>query len=404
MHGWELELRKIKRAKRGKGRKYFFAFSVLLFTIFLAGLAVAACVDSDKGSSAYWAFGKVTYAGKTYNDFCKDAKNLTEYYCSAGKVSALFFSCPNGCISGKCKPKCSANSATVCFGGDVYWYDSCGGREAKKDECGSNECAQGACQGVPACTPKSSLTCYLGASWWVDSCGNLGQMVKNCSGNCENGECKAQPDNTLNIGWKCKDSSKMAYYVNGTWISELPCVLGCSNNSCNYPFRWDQPETKKKFIYPVLVQLAEIIFGAVATYGRALILMVGSTILIGESGIFHTYEWPEYGYDWATDFQEHYDKHVLKRNEFNRFLTSGEYKDICKDQINSKSFTTNRYRQTDGRFVSLDVTSNLVVIGTPDGKLVTCFIPQTGDELRDMYDKIKRGTWKPIPVFRIMVI
>ncbi|HIH09557.1 MAG TPA: hypothetical protein HA254_02695, partial [Candidatus Diapherotrites archaeon] len=339
------------------------------------------------------------------NDYYACSNNDVYSYNSCGEREDKAEECGAlGCSDGACniEDACTSRSSTACYSGDVYWYDSCGGREAKKDECGSNECAQGACQSAPACTPKSSVTCYLGASWWVDSCGNLGSMVKNCSGNCENGECKPSPANTLNIGWRCKDSSKMAYYVNGTWISELPCVLGCSNNSCNYPFKYTPPQTKKKAVLPVLVPLAEIIISRAAVYLSGFLLMVGSTILVNESGAFHSYEWPEYGYDWESDFDYHYNKHIkLIQDYYGGNVFQQGYKDICKDQINDNSVFTNRFRQNDGRFVSYNISSGLVVVGTPNGKIVTCFINDSEQYLKS---KLQSKDWKPIPSFKILII
>ena len=47
--------------------------------------------------------------------------------------------CPSGysCRDGRC---CLKTSSTKCYQGDVWWYDSCGYRSYKKEECGTSFC------------------------------------------------------------------------------------------------------------------------------------------------------------------------------------------------------------------------------------------------------------------------
>jgi len=40
---------------------------------------------------------------------------------------------------------CTPHLTYSCYGGDVYWYDSCGNREDKKEECGTLTCIGGVC-------------------------------------------------------------------------------------------------------------------------------------------------------------------------------------------------------------------------------------------------------------------
>ena len=49
-------------------------------------------------------------------------------------------SCPRGqmCQNGQCMPKCISHYSKVCYNDDVYWYNSCGSREEKYQECGAD--------------------------------------------------------------------------------------------------------------------------------------------------------------------------------------------------------------------------------------------------------------------------
>ncbi len=51
--------------------------------------------------------------------------------------------CQNGCSNDACI--CITHSYSTCYSGDSYWYDNCGNKEEKKEECGSKNCYNGAC-------------------------------------------------------------------------------------------------------------------------------------------------------------------------------------------------------------------------------------------------------------------
>ncbi|MFH2100800.1 MAG: Kazal-type serine protease inhibitor [Candidatus Micrarchaeota archaeon] len=88
-----------------------------------------ACDDSDKGTD-YFAFGVVTYDGKSYPDACKNGV-LTEYKCSDGQVGSVAYTCGEGCAEGRCtNQKCTDteygqtiySSGTVNLINDSGWF------------------------------------------------------------------------------------------------------------------------------------------------------------------------------------------------------------------------------------------------------------------------------------------
>ena len=69
--------------------------------------------------------------------------------CKSESYWLLDEDCSNGCSNNRCKQeekRCESEHEKKCYGGDVYWYDSCGDRGNRYDSCGSNEtCSDGRC-------------------------------------------------------------------------------------------------------------------------------------------------------------------------------------------------------------------------------------------------------------------
>lgn len=229
------------------------------------------------------------------------------------------------------------------------------------------------------------------------------------------------------MGWFCKDSSTMAYKVDGQWTNELECLFGCSDGKCKHPIEWDASSNtvQRKSLMPTrndsirpqgfqlllgAVALAEFIFPRYVTQASGFVVGFGTLVLANVSGVFTLTNWPDYDGDWYNEpeFEKHYIKHFEEFTElygYGEKLTSAQYKDICRNQINDNSLSTNRFRQTaDGRLVSLNISTNLVVIGSPDGKIITCYIPKTEEQIKELYTTVLRGTWKPIFHFKILIV
>jgi len=100
-----------------------------------------------------------------------------------------------------CGPVCVSQHYSSCYRGDVYWYDSCGGREGRKETCASDEeCSLGNC--VAACVS------YEGDSCGGSSCVNPGTY--SCDGSCTGKSNK--PANTPCGGDKVCDGSGSCLY------------------------------------------------------------------------------------------------------------------------------------------------------------------------------------------------
>jgi hypothetical protein len=68
--------------------------------------------------------------------------------CSTGKCFYISKeTCPNGCTNGVCdNPTCTPNASSKCYNNDVYWYNSCGAKGTKKQECGTPGCSGTKCK------------------------------------------------------------------------------------------------------------------------------------------------------------------------------------------------------------------------------------------------------------------
>jgi uncharacterized protein YcfL len=68
-----------------------------------------------------------------------------------------------------CYGSCISHDSSTCYANDVYWYDSCGVREEKRQECGAPGCTGNTCDS--SCSSHDSSTCYANDVYWYDSCG-----------------------------------------------------------------------------------------------------------------------------------------------------------------------------------------------------------------------------------------
>jgi len=96
---------------------------------------------------------------------------------------------------------CKSHAQTQCYGQHVYWFDSCGHVEEKKEYC-QNGCENGFCKENKEgenCTSNAEAKCYEGHVYWYDSCGSKEEKKEYCQNGCENGACKAS------AGTKCGD-------------------------------------------------------------------------------------------------------------------------------------------------------------------------------------------------------
>ena len=113
---------------------------------------------------------------------------------------------------------CTSHSTYGCYGGDVYWYDSCGVREEKKEECGTFVCIGGVC--VFSSIYQETADTYAFTDDWAGSSNCNFDWNKFKDGNwntylstaTKSGACAGQATMTYNkpIGatsviWKVKD-------------------------------------------------------------------------------------------------------------------------------------------------------------------------------------------------------
>jgi len=94
----------------------------------------------------------------------------------------------------KPKPECESHNYSKCDSGHLYWFDSCGSRQEKKQYC-EKGCSGETCLGE--CKSQAEARCYGDSVYWFDSCGNKQDKKEYCNYGCENGFCKTQrPEKT----------------------------------------------------------------------------------------------------------------------------------------------------------------------------------------------------------------
>ena len=119
---------------------------------------------------------KVCVEDEVYSlDPCTGQKTLEEA-CAAPKI----------CLDGECT-ECKSHASKKCSGGDVYWYDSCGQKEDKYKDCGSQSCSSGACKSVSS---SCHCDCYCTCSGACNFSSKCDADYSCAAGGCE-GSCKA---------------------------------------------------------------------------------------------------------------------------------------------------------------------------------------------------------------------
>ncbi|MCX6817510.1 MAG: hypothetical protein NTU57_01490 [Candidatus Aenigmarchaeota archaeon] len=95
---------------------------------------------------------------------------------------------------------CKSHAEMKCYGEHVYWFDSCGHKEEKKEYCTSG-CENGFCKTKEGCTEHAEAKCADGHVYWYDSCNGKEDKKEYCQNGCENGACKGGTEKTcLNEG------------------------------------------------------------------------------------------------------------------------------------------------------------------------------------------------------------
>lgn len=141
-----------------------------------------------------------------------------------------------------------------CYGGDLFWFDSCGQVVELSRTC-ENGCAENACLGEeeevggatgqtsggggttepPAEEPPSCAgtkkSCVGSDVWLVDGCGQTVDFVTECTHGCAFGSCKADPC----AGTAIVCSSGDLWTVDGCGKKiqkKQSCSHGCSGTTC----------------------------------------------------------------------------------------------------------------------------------------------------------------------------
>lgn len=84
---------------------------------------------------------------------------------------------------------CTSHAEAKCYGQHVYWFDSCGYKEEKKEYC-EYGCENETCKPAEGCKSHAEYKCYGEHVYWFDSCGHKQEKKEYCQYGCELGFCK----------------------------------------------------------------------------------------------------------------------------------------------------------------------------------------------------------------------
>ncbi|TET75635.1 MAG: hypothetical protein E3J56_00155 [Candidatus Aminicenantes bacterium] len=190
------------------------------------------------------------------------------YYLTDNSCTGL---CDSGkCSGGSCVPACTSHYTYSCYNKDVYWYDSCGNREGKKEECndGSGWYDLYRCDGnqpqrrywVRGCSGSSCYTSTNNWSDWGSACpgdycdyppgdpycynDNVYQDYSCHDAGCSGGSCYDNPYTDKQLIENCNAG---AYWTNdyqcsadGRYLQRKYYINDCHNNDCRTRYYWDE--------------------------------------------------------------------------------------------------------------------------------------------------------------------
>ena len=125
----------------------------------------------------------------TKNDDTSTCTSETVIYqeCKDGYQRNKNYWCPENGIC--CIPEagCKSHAEHKCYEDHVYWFDSCGHKQEKKEYC-EHGCELGFCK-KSNCEAHHELKCHDGHVYWYNSCGEKEEKKMYCEHGCVNGAC-----------------------------------------------------------------------------------------------------------------------------------------------------------------------------------------------------------------------
>ncbi len=125
--------------------------------------------------------------------------------------------------NGECSVPCTTHYTYDCYSGDVYYYDSCGGLEDLKEECGvsgytgSNYCSSGNVYRDYVTRGCSSYDCTESTA---------AALIESCTNGCSGGVCNAEKaaiwyDSTSGLTWQNTAISTYSQSSGSTYCANL---------------------------------------------------------------------------------------------------------------------------------------------------------------------------------------
>ena len=117
------------------------------------------CVTDDHSTRAYVCENGVFDYKSRYDkdEYCKwDTSGVGLCWCA--DEDDRFYVDESGAVHCRGSPRsswctaCTSHASKKCYSNDVYWYDSCGKRQEKKQECGTPGCLGQECKSATDCT------------------------------------------------------------------------------------------------------------------------------------------------------------------------------------------------------------------------------------------------------------
>jgi hypothetical protein len=217
-----------------------------------------ACYNND----VYWYNSCNQREGKFKECGSTSSWSTWTYTCSGNKVYKTRSRTVRGCSNASCYSRQETDSQFVenCSQrSNACGYGSCSDTQRPVWSCSDGECVYTCVESSNCCAPHAYKQCYNNDVYWYDSCGNREEKANECgtsswadnykcSGNrlqrewinrgCSNASCFANSEwkNYQNCG---SDSWTDNYRCSGNWVQRQKYKKGCANNSCYDYYQWE---------------------------------------------------------------------------------------------------------------------------------------------------------------------
>jgi len=176
-------------------------------------------------------------------------------------------SCDYGCEDAKCNPPppCISHHEKKCYNDDVYWYDSCGDREERYQDCAykcqNGQCIQDPCEYV-TCPDKCQNSVRYYNGYCDPSTGECVYQTETCTYGCLGNLCAPTPTTILVYRLENNICTQLTVLESERQMNDYDTLNQCEEGIEPTPVPEPTPPPEPPTPFPILI-LVLIIGGVI---------------------------------------------------------------------------------------------------------------------------------------------